>query len=63
MEKYEVILVTSAAISAGHTKLDIDRKNLINKQVLAAIGQPFLISVYNELLAKFNKNFTYRQGF
>lgn len=42
MEKYEVILVTSAAISAGHTKLDIDRKNLINKQVLAAIGQPFL---------------------
>ncbi|HDZ5109198.1 TPA: glutamate 5-kinase [Campylobacter jejuni] len=55
MEKYEVILVTSAAISAGHTKLDIDRKNLINKQVLAAIGQPFLISVYNELLAKFNK--------
>lgn len=41
MEKYEVILVTSAAISAGHTKLDIDRKNLINKQVLAAIGQPF----------------------
>ncbi|EMV3225936.1 glutamate 5-kinase, partial [Campylobacter jejuni] len=49
------ILVTSAAISAGHTKLDIDRKNLINKQVLAAIGQPFLISVYNELLAKFNK--------
>lgn len=55
MEKYEVILVTSAAISAGHTKLDINRKNLINKQVLAAIGQPFLISVYNELLAKFNK--------
>lgn len=55
MQKYEVILVTSAAISAGHTKLDIDRKNLINKQVLAAIGQPFLISVYNEFLAKFGK--------
>lgn len=41
MQKYEVILVTSAAISAGCTKLHIDRKNLINKQVLAAIGQPF----------------------
>lgn len=55
MQKYEVILVTSAAISAGCTKLHIDRKNLINKQVLAAIGQPFLISVYNEFLAKFGK--------
>ncbi|MBK1963844.1 gamma-glutamyl kinase [Campylobacter novaezeelandiae] len=55
MEKYEVILVTSAAISAGHTKLDIDRKNLVNKQVLAAIGQPYLISVYNEFLAHYNK--------
>ncbi|MBK1971346.1 glutamate 5-kinase [Campylobacter sp. TTU_617] len=55
MKKYEVILVTSAAISAGYTKLNIDRKNLINKQVLAAIGQPYLMSVYNEFLSKFNK--------
>lgn len=55
MDKFEVILVSSAAISTGQTKLDIDRKSLVNKQVLAAIGQPVLIGIYNEFLAKYNK--------
>ncbi|TQR31328.1 glutamate 5-kinase [Campylobacter sp. MIT 99-7217] len=55
MQKYEVILVSSAAISTGQTKLNIKRDNLTNKQVLAAIGQPLLIQIYNEFLAPFNK--------
>jgi len=55
MQKYEVILVSSAAISTGLTKLKISRNTLINKQVLAAIGQPFLMGIYNHFLAKHNK--------
>ncbi|KAA6226471.1 MULTISPECIES: glutamate 5-kinase [unclassified Campylobacter] len=55
MQKYEVILVSSAAISTGQTKINLDRKSLVNKQVLAAIGQPILIGIYNKFLAKFNK--------
>ena len=55
MDKFEVILVSSAAISTGQTRLDIDRKSLVNKQVLAAIGQPILIGIYNDFLARFNK--------
>ena len=55
MRDNEVILVSSAAISAGCTKLDIDRKNPLNRQVLSTIGQPYLMTSYNEILAHFNK--------
>ncbi|NLC27813.1 MAG: glutamate 5-kinase [Campylobacteraceae bacterium] len=55
MEKYEVILVSSAAIAAGHTKLKIDKNILGNRQALAAIGQPYLVETYSKKLAKFNK--------
>ena len=55
MDKYEVIVVTSAATSTGNTKLSLDRTLLINKQVLAAVGQPYLIASYNEYLAKYGK--------
>ena len=54
-KKYEIILVSSAAISAGYTKLKIDRKDPINRQILSTIGQPYLMQSYNELLSKFNK--------
>lgn len=54
MSKYEVILVTSAATSTGNTKLKLDRSSIINKQVLAAVGQPYLIANYNEYLAKYD---------
>ena len=53
MQDNEVILVSSAAISAGCTKLDIDRKNPLNRQVLSTIGQPYLMTSYNEILASF----------
>ena len=42
----EVILVSSGAVSAGYTKLKIDRSIIANKQALAAIGQPILLRKY-----------------
>ena len=45
-KKYEVILVSSGAVSAGFTKLQLDRTLIKNKQALAAIGQPILMKKY-----------------
>jgi len=45
---HEVILVSSGAVAAGYTKLPLDRSVVANKQALAAIGQPFLMQMYQE---------------
>ena len=45
-KKYEVVLVTSVAVAAGYTALKLDRKEHIGKKVLAAVGQPILMSAY-----------------
>ncbi len=45
-KKHEVILVSSGAVSAGYTKLKLDRALIRNKQALAAIGQPILMKKY-----------------
>lgn len=45
-KKYEVILVTSGAVAAGYTALKLDRSKNISKKVLAAVGQPILMSSY-----------------
>lgn len=45
-KKYEVILVSSGAVSAGYTKIKLDRSKIKNKQALAAIGQPILMNHY-----------------
>jgi glutamate 5-kinase len=45
-KKYDVILVSSGAVSAGYTKLQLDRSIIKNKQALAAIGQPILMNHY-----------------
>jgi len=50
----EVILVSSGAVSAGHTQLNLDRSVIANKQALAAIGQPLLLKMYQEKFAKFD---------
>ena len=42
----EVILVSSGAVSAGYTKVRLDRDSIQNKQALAAIGQPVLMKKY-----------------
>ncbi|MEA2100801.1 MAG: glutamate 5-kinase [Campylobacterota bacterium] len=45
-KNYEVILVSSGAVSAGFTELKLDRTIIKNKQALAAIGQPILMKQY-----------------
>jgi len=50
-KNYEVILVSSGAVSAGYTKLKLDRKSIQNKQALAAIGQPILMKKYAKKFA------------
>ncbi len=52
--KYEVILVSSGAVAAGFTQLPLDRGFLANRQALAAIGQPFLLKMYQEKFAIFD---------
>jgi len=48
-QRYEVILVTSGAVAAGYTALELDRKKIISKKVLASIGQPILMSSYKAM--------------
>ncbi|SFV69556.1 Glutamate 5-kinase [hydrothermal vent metagenome] len=52
-KEQEVILVSSGAVSAGYTVLPLDRKNIGNKQAMAAIGQPLLLKMYQEKFAKY----------
>lgn len=54
-KKYEIILVSSAAIVSGYSKLKLDKSILANRQALAAIGQPYLIETYNKFLKQFGK--------
>ena len=49
----EVILVSSGAVSAGYSKLQLDRKTIGNRQALASIGQSYLMSIYQKKFAKF----------
>lgn len=56
MEKYEVILVSSGAVAAGHATLKLDKNILHNRQAIAAVGQPQLMAMYNKKLEKFGKS-------
>lgn len=47
----EVMLVSSGAVGAGYTKLALDRSVVSNRQALAAIGQPKLLSIYQNMFA------------
>ncbi|NCO01572.1 MAG: glutamate 5-kinase [Epsilonproteobacteria bacterium] len=51
-EMNEVILVSSGAVAAGYTQLQLDRTVLENKQALASIGQPVLMDKYAKKFAK-----------
>lgn len=53
--KYDVILVSSGAVAAGYTKLQLDRSAIQNKQALASIGQPHLMELYNRKFLKYGK--------
>ncbi|MBL0707626.1 MAG: glutamate 5-kinase [Sulfurimonas sp.] len=50
----EVILVSSGAVAAGYTKIQLDRSIIRNKQALASIGQPILMHTYTEKFLKHN---------
>ncbi|PHS33810.1 MAG: glutamate 5-kinase [Sulfurovum sp.] len=52
--KYDIILVSSGAVSAGYTQLQLDRGDVANKQALAAIGQPLLLKMYQEKFSIFD---------
>jgi len=45
---YDIILVSSGAVSAGYTRLPLDRSIVANRQALAGIGQPYLMKMYQE---------------
>jgi len=49
--KRDVILVSSGAVAAGYTQIPLDRADVASKQALAAIGQPFLLKMYQEKFA------------
>ena len=51
--KYEVILISSGAVAAGYTLLQLDKKNIANKQALASIGQPLLMGTYKTEFEKY----------
>lgn len=52
----EVILVSSGAVSAGYTKVQLDKRVLANRQALASIGQSYLMSIYQKKFDKFGIN-------
>ncbi len=47
----EVILVSSGAVAAGYTSLELDRSVIQNKQALSSIGQPCLMNKYSKKFA------------
>ncbi|WP_456432224.1 glutamate 5-kinase [Nitratifractor sp.] len=49
----EVILVSSGAVAAGYTQLPLDRTRVADKQALAAIGQPYLLKLYQTRFAHY----------
>jgi len=51
---YQVILVSSGAVSAGYTLLPLDKSIVSNKQSLASIGQPLLMDTYRKKFNKYN---------
>lgn len=53
-KNYEVILVSSGAVAAGFTSIQLDKKIIQNRQALASLGQPLLMKHYKERFKKHN---------
>ncbi|MBL6970242.1 MAG: glutamate 5-kinase [Campylobacterales bacterium] len=53
-KNYQVILVSSGAVAAGFTVLQLDKSILANKQSLASIGQPLLMDTYRKKFGRYN---------
>lgn len=53
-EEYQIVIVSSGAIATAKQILDIHlEQNINNKQALAAIGQPKLMRIYDEVFESF----------
>lgn len=54
----EVVLISSGAVAAGASKLSVSHRErtLAEKQALAAVGQPELMSMYERLFAAYGYN-------
>lgn len=48
-KEHEVILVTSGAVAAGYTAVQLNKLVPTSKKVLASLGQPILMSSYKSL--------------
>jgi len=53
-KKHEVILVTSGAVAAGYTAVQLNKLVPTSKKVLASLGQPILMSSYKNLFDIFD---------
>lgn len=53
-KNYEVILVSSGAVAAGFTSIQLDKHEIENRQALAAIGQPLLLKHYKKRFREHN---------
>jgi glutamate 5-kinase len=53
-KKNEVILVTSGAVAAGYTAVQLNKFIPTSKKVLASVGQPILMSSYKNLFDIFD---------
>lgn len=53
-KKYEVILVSSGAVAAGYTAVQLNKSIPTSKKVLASLGQPILMSSYKNLFDIYN---------
>lgn len=51
---FEVILVSSGAVAAGFTSIQLDKHAIENRQALAAIGQPLLLKHYKQRFREHN---------
>jgi glutamate 5-kinase len=55
-QKHEIVIVTSGAMAAGRERLGFPKlpKDLPAKQMLAAIGQPLLMALYEQVFGLYN---------
>ena len=54
-EEYDIVIVSSGAVAAANQIINIHRweKDVKSKQAKAAIGQPILLQIYNEVFRDF----------
>ncbi|EQB35531.1 gamma-glutamyl kinase [Sulfurimonas hongkongensis] len=54
--RYDVLLVTSGAVAAGYSALQLDKNKQIGKKAIASAGQPILMASYKKKFDIYNIN-------